>query len=167
MRVYWVQNNLAFGSAITTWRDVDLLRGLGITHVINLLRNRNGKKVREFDLLRLAFKDNKKPRPKWFYRAASKFHRRATRNKSSKLLVMCHHGRCRSASLAYFLLRSSGMIAREAEKRIRIARPNAMLPRAYRESGELFLQKYSKKRGEQRPERRDLHAFSAAEEGEW
>ena len=139
MRVYWVKRDLAFGSIIKTGRDVDSLRGLGVTHVINLLKNRNGKKIRLFDSIWIPFKDDKKPRPKWFYRAASKFHNRALRKKDSKLLVMCYHGRSRSASLAFFLLRSSGMSAGKAEKRIRVARTNAMLPRAYRESCERFL----------------------------
>jgi len=141
MRVFWVRRNLAFGSAITTWRDVEQLREQGISHVINLRKNRNGKKIKEFDYLWLPFKDDKKERPKWFYRAALKFHRRATRNGELKLFVMCHHGRCRSASLTYFLMRSTGTTALKAEKRIRMVRPNAMLPKAYRESGEQFLRR--------------------------
>lgn len=143
MRVFWVRRNLAFGSAITTWRDVEILRERGISHVINLRKNRNDKKIKEFDYLWLPFKDDKKERPKWFYRAALKFQRRAMRSKQSKLFVMCHHGRCRSASLTYFLLRSSGTTALAAEKRIRKVRPIAMLPRAYRDSCELFLRKIS------------------------
>jgi hypothetical protein len=70
-----------------------------------------------------------------------KFHRRATRERGSRLLVMCHHGRCRSASLTYFLLRSAGMTPVRAEDRIRVVRTNAMLPKAYRESCERFLRK--------------------------
>lgn len=143
MRVFWVRNNLAFGSAITTWRNVEALNEVGITHVINLMKNRNGKKTREFEFLWLPFKDDKKPRPKWFYRDALKFHRKASRDEGSKLFVMCHHGRSRSASLTYFLLRSSGMIASKVEKTIRKVRPNAMLPKAYRESCEEFLRKNS------------------------
>ena len=92
MRVYWVNKHLAFGSIIKTQRDVDLLHGLGITHVINLLKNRNGKKIRRFDSLWLPFRDDKKPPPKWFYNKALNFHKRAFRKKGSKLLVMCYHG---------------------------------------------------------------------------
>lgn len=143
MRVYWVNKHLAFGSAITTWNDVDTLLNLGITHVINLRRNRNDKKIRVFKFLWLRFRDDKKPRPKWFYRKALKFHHGARRHKGFKLLVMCHHGRSRSASLTFFLLRSSGISVFEAERRIRMARPNAMLPKAYRDSGESFLRKFS------------------------
>jgi len=141
MRVFWVRRNLAFGSAITTWRDVEILRERGISHVINLRKNRNDKKVKEFEFLWLPFKDDKKERPKWFYRAALKFHRRTMRGKHSKLFVMCHHGRCRSASVTYFLMRASGTSALKAEKRIREVRPIAMLPRAYRHSCERFLRK--------------------------
>ena len=141
MRVYWVKRDLAFGSIIKAWRDVDSLRELGVTHVINLLKHRNGKKIKLFDSIWLPFKDDKKPRPKWFYRKALKFHKRASRKNNSKLLVMCYHGRSRSASLTYFLLRSSGMSAVKAENRIRTARTNAMLPVAYRNSGERFLAK--------------------------
>jgi protein-tyrosine phosphatase len=141
MRVYWVKRDLAFGSIIKTWGDVDSLRERGVTHVINLLKHRNGKKIRIFDSIWLPFKDDKKPRPKWFYKRALKFHKRASRKKDSKLLVMCYHGRSRSASLTFFLLRSLGMSASKAEKRIRVARANAMLPRAYRESCERFLRR--------------------------
>ena len=141
MRVYWVNRRLAFGSIIKTWNDVESLRDSGFTHVINLLKHRNGKKIRQFDSLWLPFRDDKKPRPKWFYKRALKFHKRASRKKGSKLLVMCYHGRSRSASLAYFLLRSSGMATGTAETKIRVARWNAMLPRAYRESCESFLLK--------------------------
>jgi protein-tyrosine phosphatase len=141
MRVYWVKGNLAFGSIIKTWRDVNSLRRLGINHVINLLKNRNGKKIRRFNSLWLPFRDDKKPRPKWFYKRALKFHKRACRKKGAKLLVMCYHGRSRSASLTYFLLRSSGVTPTTAESRIRAARSNAMLPRTYRDSCERFLRK--------------------------
>ena len=140
MRVFWVRKNLAFGSAITTWGNVEALQALGITHVINLQRNKHTKKIRQFKTLWLPFKDDKKERPKWFYRAALKFHRRASRHKTSKLLVMCHHGRCRSASLTYFLLRSAGVTAALAEAKVRKARTNAVLARAYRDSSEQFLQ---------------------------
>jgi len=51
MRVFWVRRNLAFGSAITTWRNVGELRERGISHVINLRKNRNGKKIKEFEFL--------------------------------------------------------------------------------------------------------------------
>jgi len=141
MRVYWVNKHLAFGSVIRTWRDVESLREFGVTHVINLLKNRNGKKIRRFNSLWLPFRDDKKPRPKWFYKRALKFHKRTSRKKNSKLLVMCYHGRSRSASLTYFLLRSSGMTEARAENRIRKARPAAILPRAYRYSCERFLRK--------------------------
>ena len=144
MRVYWVNKRLAFGSIIKTERDVELLHGLGVTHVINLLKNRNGKKIRRFDSLWLSFRDDKRLRPKWFYKKALKFHKRAFRKRGSKLLVMCYHGRSRSASLTYCILRSSGMTATTAEKRVRAARHNAMLPRAYRDSCERFLGKRGK-----------------------
>ncbi len=36
---------LAFGSAITTWRHVEQLNALSITHVINLRRNKHGNTV--------------------------------------------------------------------------------------------------------------------------
>lgn len=141
MRVYWVRSNLAFGRSINTWRDVDCLKNVGITHIINLKKNRNGKKVRAFKSLWLPFKDDKKPRPSRFYRAALRFYQKATRDKASRVFIMCRYGRCRSASLAYFLLRSSGMAASKAERTIRVARSNAMLPKAYRDSCELFLER--------------------------
>ena len=139
MRVFWVRRNLAFGSAITTWRDVEQLREQGISHVINLRKNRNGKKIKEFDYLWLPFRDDKKERPKWFYRAALKFHQRSMRHKRSKLFVMCHHGRCRSASLTFFLLRAGGTSPRAARSLVLAARPTAQIVRTYRVSGERYL----------------------------
>ena len=141
MQVFWVRANLAFGSRISTWRDVYELQRQGVTHVINLQKNRHGKKVKHFQSLWLSFRDDKKPRPMWFYRDALTFYKRAMRGKSSKLFVMCHYGRCRSASLTYFLLRSFGMPGCEAENKIRAVRRSAMLTKAYRESSELFLKK--------------------------
>jgi hypothetical protein len=41
--------------------------------------------------------------------------------------------------LTYFLLLCSGMSARRAARRILLARPNALLRKAYRESSEVFL----------------------------
>lgn len=145
MRIYWVRKNLAFGSAITTWGDVDETQRLGFTHVINLLKNRHCRKIRQFNSLWLSFRDDKKKRPKWFYRKALKFHQEAARRKYAKLLVMCHHGRCRSASLTLFLLRSEGIKLEAAKFKVLKARPTAKIIRAYRESGEKFL------RGELKP----------------
>src|ERR1700687_549086 len=139
MKAFFVTKRLAFGSAITTWPDVEQLRGLGITHVINLLRNKNSKKIRQFESLWLPFKDDKKPRPRWFYRKALKFHKRAIRNRGRKVFVMCHHGISRSASMAYFLLRASGLGQDKAESTIRRVRPCAQIVRAYRQSGEEYL----------------------------
>jgi hypothetical protein len=73
VKAVFVTKRLAFGSAITKWRHVEQLRELGITHVINL-RRVNNKKIRQFKWLWLPFEDNKKPRPRWFYGSALKFH---------------------------------------------------------------------------------------------
>jgi hypothetical protein len=48
---------------------------------------------------------------------------------------MCHHGQCRSASLAYFFLRASGKSLRKAEHEITSARRTAHVVPAYRDSG--------------------------------
>ena len=73
MKVFFVTKRLAFGSMVTTWSDVDRLEAIGITHVINLLKNKNPKKIRQFEWLWLPFKDDKKPRPRWFVKRALKF----------------------------------------------------------------------------------------------
>jgi protein-tyrosine phosphatase len=57
----------------------------------------------------------------------------------AKVFVMCRHGICRSASLTYFLLRSSGASPNKAEAKVRRARPRIRIARAYRESGEEYL----------------------------
>src|SRR5712692_9881747 len=101
MKVYWVSKRLAFGSAVTTWGHVEKLQALGITHVINLRHGKHGKKIREFKSLWLPFRDDKKPRPRWFYRWALRFYERAMRKPNTKVFVMCHHGISRSPYLTY------------------------------------------------------------------
>jgi hypothetical protein len=139
MKVFWVRKRLAFGSAITTWGHVEKLRALGITHVINLRNKKHGKKIRQFESLRLPFKDDFNPRPNWFHRRALLFYQKAMRRPRSKVLCMCHHGLRRSASLAYFLLRVDGLTPACAKSTVLKARPLARIVPAYRESGENFL----------------------------
>jgi hypothetical protein len=141
LRVYFVNKRLAFGSAVTTWSHAEKLRALGITHIINLRWSQNNAKVRQFDHIWLRFHDDKEPRPRWFYRRALSFFRRAMRNSNTKLFVMCHHGRCRSASLAYFLLRASGEKCDRAERRVTRARATARVVMAYRETSEKYLRR--------------------------
>jgi protein-tyrosine phosphatase len=136
-----VSKRLAFGSAIKTKTHVKQLQALGITHVINLRWSGNNAKVRKFKHIWLPFHDDKKTRPRWFYKCALKFYRKAMKHSDAKLLVMCHHGICRSASLTYFFLRVSGRNSREAEQRIESARPVARVVLAYRESGETYLRR--------------------------
>jgi hypothetical protein len=58
---------------------------------------------------------------------------------------MCHHGQCRSASLAYFLLRASGKSPRKAEHRISTARSTARVIPGYRRSGEDYLRRKNRR----------------------
>ena len=140
MKAFFVSKRLAFGSAIKTKAHVKKLEALGITHVINLRRS-NNKHIQKFSNLWLCFPDDLKPRPRLFYRRTLKFYRKAMKRRHSKLFVMCHHGICRSASLAYFLLRSAGKNQNKAESRIKTARPTARVVPAYRESGEKYLRR--------------------------
>ena len=140
MKAFFVSKRLAFGSAINTKTHVKKLKALGITHVINLRRS-NNKQIQKFSNLWLCFPDDLKPRPRWFYKRTLKFYRKAMERRHSKLFVMCHHGICRSASLTYFLLRSAGKNRNKAELRIKAARPTARVVRAYRESGEKYLER--------------------------
>ncbi len=139
MKLFWVSKRLAFGSAITTRGHVEQLQTLGITHVVNLRHGKHRKVVRQFKSLWLPFPDDKKPRPKWFYRHALRFYLKAMHKPNSKLFVMCHHGICRSASLTYFFLRLSKEGSKQAEALVRKARPAAIIVTAYRESCEAFL----------------------------
>ena len=161
MKAYWVSRRLAFGSAITTWQHVDKLQALGFTHVINLRHGKHSKKVREFKNLWLPFRDDMQSRPRWFYRRALRFYKRAMRKPNAKVFVMCHHGLCRSPSLTYFLLcGASGFTHSRAQNVVLRARPRAIVGRAYREGGEIFLaldwakKKYAK----------DWHAISYSRE---
>jgi predicted protein tyrosine phosphatase len=141
VKAFFVSKRLAFGSAIKTKTHVKQLRALGITHVINLRWSGNNAKVRKFKHLWLPFHDDKKPRPRWFYKRTLKFYRKAMKRSDAKLFVMCHHGICRSASLTYFFLRRSGESPRKTERRIKSARPMARVVPAYRESGENYLRR--------------------------
>jgi protein-tyrosine phosphatase len=139
VKAYFVNKRLAFGSGITSWRHVDQLQALGITHVINLRFNRHGKKEDSFKSLWMPFRDDKQPRPRWFYRKAWKFYSNAIEQPNTKVYVMCRVGICRSASLAYFLLRGSRMNSQQAATMVLRARPAASICRAYRETGESWL----------------------------
>lgn len=139
MKVFWVGKRLAFGSAITTSGHVGQLQGLGITHVVNLRHGHHNKKVRQFKSLWLPFRDDKQPRPKSFYRRALHFYVKANRKPDSKVFVMCHHGICRSASLAYFFLRFAGNTPKHSKTLVLKARPSAIIASEYRNSCEAFL----------------------------
>lgn len=139
MKAYWVGKSLAFGSAITTERHVEQLQALGVTHVINLRHGKHNKLVRQFKSLWLPFRDDEKARPMWFYRRALRFCSRASDDPKAKVFIMCHHGKCRSASLAFFFLRASGHEPAEAIALVRKARKQARVVRAYRYSCEKFL----------------------------
>ena len=140
MKVFWVSERLAFGSALTSWQDVRRLHAIGLTHVINLRSSRRYRtKLRSFHRLWLPFPDDKEPRPARFYRDALRFYKRAMRGGDFKIFVMCHRGICRSASLAYFLLRASGFSHTRAESVVLRVRPCAIICQAYRECGEEFL----------------------------
>jgi len=152
MKVFWVGKRLAFGSAITTWGHVEKLQAQGVTHIINLRHGKHSRKIREFKNLWLPFRDDMKHRPRWFYRHALRFYLKAMRRSDSKLFVMCHHGIRRSPSLVYFLLRgASGFSHTRAQNVVLRVRPRAIIARAYREGGEIFLalewakKKYSRK----------------------
>jgi protein-tyrosine phosphatase len=139
----FVTRRLAFGSALASWQDVRRLHQLGITHVVNLRFSRQyRKKLRSFHSIWLPFRDDKEPRPRWFYRRALRFYLAATRNPNSRVFVMCHHGICRSASLVYFLLRADGHSPRRASAAVLRARSIAIIHRTYRDCGEHFLKHY-------------------------
>jgi hypothetical protein len=139
MKVFFVNDRLAFGGAVKTWRQVEKLGALGITHIVNLRWSQNNAKVRQFPHIWLRFHDDKKTRPAWFYRRALKFCQRAMCKPDSKLFVMCHHGLCRSPSLAYFILRASGANPQGAALRVAGARRSARIVSNYRDSIERFL----------------------------
>jgi protein-tyrosine phosphatase len=138
MVVFFVGKRLAFGSKATRLRHVERLRALGITHIIDVRKYR-AKKLDQFNRICLNFKDDARPRPTWFYRRALSFYKKAMSRPGSKIFVMCRAGRRRSANMAYFLLRASGVGPSEAEATIRRARPCIQIVRGYRESAEEYL----------------------------
>jgi protein-tyrosine phosphatase len=141
VRASFVNRRLAFGSAITTWAHVERFQALGFTHVINLRRNRHGKKIKSFKNLWLPFRDNKKPRPHWFYKQSRLFVEKAFRQRKTKVFVMCRFGVCRSASLTHFLLRLSGKNPNKSKALVLKARPCAVFGRTYVESSEEFVRR--------------------------
>lgn len=138
MVVFFVGKRLAFGSKATRLRHVERLRAMGITHIIDVRKYR-AKKLDQFKRICLNFKDDARPRPHWFYSRALAFYKKAIRQPSSKVFVMCRAGRRRSANMTYFLLRASGVEPSEAEATIRRARPCIQIVRAYRGSAEEYL----------------------------
>src|SRR5712692_4684620 len=140
LKAFFVHPRLAFGSKVNKRRHVVQLRALGITHVVDL-RGYHSRKLRRFKKIWLGFRDDGKPRPRWFYGKALKFYQKAMSQPKTRLFLMCRVGKRRSASLAYFLLRASGMSARRAEALVRRARPCAMIVQAYRESCEEYLRR--------------------------
>jgi protein-tyrosine phosphatase len=142
MKVFWVSKRLAFGSAVTTWGHVEKLQALGFSHVINLRHGKHGKKVRQFKNLWLPFHDDKRPRPKSFYRDALLFYRKAMRRPNTKIFLFCHHGISRSPSLAYFFLRIDGLSPTRAKSTVLKARRCARVVPAYQRSGEDFRSLY-------------------------
>jgi protein-tyrosine phosphatase len=144
VKAFFVSKRLAFGSAIKTKTHVKKLKALGITHVINLRQSSN-RQIQKFSHLWLPFPDDLKPRPRWFYKQTLKFYRKAMKQRDTKTFVMCHHGICRSASLAYFFLRSVGNSRTTVEFRIKTARPTARIVSAYRESSEQYLARIQRK----------------------
>jgi hypothetical protein len=146
VKAFFVSKRLAFGSAIKTKTHVKKLKALGITHVINLRRS-NNRQIQKFSHLWLPFPDDLKPRPRWFYKRALKFYRKATKQRDAGLFVMCHHGICRSASLTYFFLRVIGKSRVKAESKIKSARSTARIVPAYRESSETYLERMKRGSG--------------------
>jgi protein-tyrosine phosphatase len=146
MQAYFVTKRLAFGGVIATSRSAEQLQVMGITHVVNLLSKKHGKKIRQFKNVRLSFRDDMKPRPRWFYRHALRFYKRAMRKPNAKVFVMCRMGICRSASLTYFYLRASGYGYEQAEKTVLRARPCAKIRGIYRRCGEEYLSRLNRKR---------------------
>jgi protein-tyrosine phosphatase len=136
--VFFVNERLAFGSRVTRKTHCEKLKSLGITHVVNL-RTTKARRLKEFKRIWLGFKDDGKRRPASFYRRALSFYCKAIKRPGAKVFVMCRMGRHRSASLTYFLLRASGASSSAAEAAILRARPCARIVKAYRESGEKYL----------------------------
>jgi len=134
VQAFFVTKRLAFGSEITTWRSAEKLQALCITHVMNVLGDKHGKKIRQFENVCLSFRDDMKPRPRWFYRHALTFYNRAMCKPNAKMFVMCRLGICRSASMTYFLLRASGYGKARAQNVVLRARPDDSknLPRMWR-----------------------------------
>ncbi len=140
-KVFFINERLAFGSRVTRKAHSKKLRALGITHVVNLQATK-AKKLKRFKRIWLAFEDDGKPRPVWFYRRALSFYCKAIKRPSAKVFVMCRMGRHRSASLTYCLLRATGASSSAAaETAILRVRPCAKIVRAYRESGEKYLRR--------------------------
>ena len=89
MRVFFVDRQLAFGSAVKTEAHVEKLRALGITHLLNLRRYRS-RRAQRFRFLSLGVRDNGRPRPPRFYERALRFYKKAMKRPDTKLFVMCH-----------------------------------------------------------------------------
>src|ERR1700687_3642646 len=87
MIVFFVGKRLAFGSKATRLRHVEMLRALGITHIIDVRKYR-AKKLDQFERICLNFKDDARPRPRWFYSRALAFYKKAMSQPGSKVFVI-------------------------------------------------------------------------------
>lgn len=121
----------------------ELERSLIAERVRAGLRNARakGKILGRPNVLWMPFRDDKLSRPKWFYRKAWNFYSKAIKQPNSKIFVMCRVGICRSASLTYFLLRTSGVSPQRAESTVVRARSAASICKAYREGGEAWVRR--------------------------
>ena len=142
MRIYFVNDRLSFGSAVSSEKDIRQLLRRGITHVINLRRTNVNLKD-HFNCVWLPRRNDYRPRTTLFYRKALNAFRKISKQNGSKLFVMCHHGYHRSPSLVYFFLRASGVPSSEARHLISQARLAARVVTSYAESAERFLSSQS------------------------
>jgi len=121
--VSFITPTLAVGGMVHDY-EIDDLRALGITHVLNVNwpdRSEQPAVVDAFVHLDLAILDDGQPKPPEWFQAGIAF--AATLRSTDKLLVHCGHGVNRSPAMAYAILRAQGRS--DAEALIRANRPQA------------------------------------------
>ncbi len=135
MKAFWVTKRLAFGSAITTWRHVEQLQTLGITHIVNLRHGKHGKKVKQFKNLWLPFRDDMKPRPKWFYRSALRFYVKAMQQ--ARLQSLCDVSSRNLPQCIADLLFSAALTGKARNNRKLLCSRRGLVPSLFRPTASL------------------------------